>query len=131
MDRNIFCEKFINLDFTRRSEIDIRRLLHASNLRSERECDRRLKAKDDWLKVTIAMEEMSELQKELSKYLRGEGDRIGILEEIADVYIMLGSLVDIFERDKDIDITRDDIKKAAYIKLDRLASFDKKEGEDK
>lgn len=130
MDRNIFKEKLLNQDFTARIERDIRLLLHASNLRSQRECACKLKAKDDWLKVTIAMEEMSELQKELSKYLRGEGDRIGILEELADVYIMLGSLVDIFERDKDIDITREDIKKAAYIKLDRLTLSFKEESED-
>ena len=32
----------------------------------------------------VAMEELSELQKEISKELRGQGDRDGILEELGE-----------------------------------------------
>lgn len=39
--------------------------------------------------MIIAMEEMSELTKELSKNIRGFENRDAILEEVADVYIML------------------------------------------
>lgn len=37
----------------------------------------------------ICMEEMAELQQQISKYLRGCGDRLCLLEEMADVYICL------------------------------------------
>lgn len=39
--------------------------------------------------LIFAIEEMSELQKELTKVLRGEGDRYGVLEEMADVLISM------------------------------------------
>lgn len=42
--------------------------------------------------LVVAMEEMSELTKELCKYLRGNGDVGHIIEEIADVEIMLEQL---------------------------------------
>lgn len=40
----------------------------------------------------VAIEELSELQKELTKMLRGDGIRLHIVEEIADVEIMLDQL---------------------------------------
>lgn len=39
--------------------------------------------------VFVAIEELSELQKEFTKYLRGKGNRDNLIEEMADVYIML------------------------------------------
>lgn len=39
--------------------------------------------------VVVAIEELSELQKELCKHLRGKANRENITEEMADVYIML------------------------------------------
>lgn len=39
--------------------------------------------------ITMVFEEMSELQKELCKHLRGKDTTQGIAEEIADVEIML------------------------------------------
>lgn len=39
--------------------------------------------------LIFAIEEMSELQKELTKVLRGEGDQYGVLEEMADVFISM------------------------------------------
>ncbi len=48
------------------------------------------------MQITIAFEEMSELQKELCKYLRGSGTREKIAEEIADVEIMLEQMKILF-----------------------------------
>ena len=42
--------------------------------------------------ITKAIEEMSELQKELCKVLIGEMDLLNIVEELADVEIMLEQL---------------------------------------
>ena len=44
------------------------------------------------MQSVVAMEEMAELQKEISKTIRGEGDIKCLIEEMADVYIMLRQL---------------------------------------
>ena len=44
------------------------------------------------LKCTVAMEEFAELQQQVSKQIRGYGDKLGLLEEIADAYICLSFL---------------------------------------
>lgn len=57
------------------------------------------KAVDKWGKkaqVIVAIEELAELQKELTKYLRGDLRRGKMLEEMADVEIMLTQLKVIF-----------------------------------
>lgn len=46
--------------------------------------------------VIVAIEEMAELQKELTKWLRSKGNAAGLLEEMADVSIMLNQLQLIF-----------------------------------
>ena len=48
------------------------------------------------MQLIVAMEEFSELTKELCKYLRGQGDIEHIKEEMADCYIMLSQLKIIF-----------------------------------
>lgn len=53
--------------------------------------------------ILIAIEELSELQKELIKYLRNKDNQDYISEEMADVYIMLYQLRLIFKNDKKID----------------------------
>lgn len=65
------------------------------------------------LKCTIAMEEFAELQQQISKQIRGYGDRIGLLEEMADAYICLSFLESIFN------ISKDDLQKAIDVKLQR------------
>lgn len=57
-------------------------------------------------KCTVAMEEFAELQQQISKQIRGYGDRIGLLEEMADAYICLNFLESIF------DIKPEDLQKA-------------------
>lgn len=65
------------------------------------------------LKCTVAMEEFAELQQQISKQIRGYGDRLGLLEEMADAYICLSFLESIF------DISSEDLKKAIDVKLQR------------
>ena len=67
------------------------------------------------------MEELSELQKEISKELRGKGDKVNVLEELADVQIV------IYYVKKILGISNEDIEKAISVKIDRLASIVYKE----
>lgn len=62
----------------------------------------------------VAMEEMAELQKELSKALRGEDNTEKIVEEMADVYMMLEQLHLIY------DIPCEAVAIALSAKADRL-----------
>ena len=59
------------------------------------------------------MEEFAELQQQVSKQIRGYGDKLGLLEEIADAYICLSFLESIF------DLKPDDLQKAIDVKLQR------------
>ena len=63
--------------------------------------------------ATKTMEECAELQVELSKHICGQGDRMHLLEEMADVYISLWIIQNVF------DIPTDDIDKAIDVKLKR------------
>lgn len=72
------------------------------------------------LKCTVVMEELAELQQQISKQIRGCDDTIGLLEEMADVYICLYFLGSIFG------ISREDLEKAIDVKLEREKSrFDR------
>lgn len=81
----------------------------------ERKCIiKRSIERQSWkLKCTIVMEELAELQQEISKQIRGNDDQTGLLEEMADVYICLSYLESIFGIDSE------DIKKAVDVKLER------------
>jgi hypothetical protein len=48
--------------------------------------------------IGVAIEEMAELTKELTKHLRNKGNEYGICEEIADVEIMLAQLKLIYKK---------------------------------
>ena len=75
---------------------------------------RRSLQKHSWkTKCTVAMEEFAELQQQISKQDRGYGDRIGLLEEMADAYICLNFPESIF------DIKPEDLQKAIDVKLER------------
>lgn len=63
--------------------------------------------------LDMAVEEMSELTKEICKHKRGLGDKGHIAEEIADVEIMLEQLKLIFDRRVSVEAQVDS-------KLDRL-----------
>lgn len=64
--------------------------------------------------MIVAIEELSELQKELTKALRNKIDRVAILEEYVDVMIILEQIKILYKlNDKDINLMK-------KIKLDRL-----------
>jgi hypothetical protein len=65
------------------------------------------------LQLTMAIEEMAELTKELTKDLRNLGDKPHIIEEIADVEIMLEQLKIIYKCSSPLEETK-------KIKLARL-----------
>lgn len=66
-----------------------------------------------FLQITVMMEEMSELQKELCKYLRGKYSLANIAEEIADVEIMIEQMKMLF-------CCADDVHKVRRRKVERL-----------
>lgn len=63
--------------------------------------------------IAMVFEEMSELQKELCKYLRGRGSFEHIAEEIADVEIMLEQMKMLF-------FCTDDVRNERRRKVERL-----------
>lgn len=69
------------------------------------------------------MEELAELTKEISKELRGKGDYINILEELADV--QLG----IYYVQETCGIETDKLHKAMKIKMSRLNDVLQEQGE--
>ena len=73
-----------------------------------------LKSETPRTNCIICMEELAELQKEISKQLRNKGDSYGLLEELADVYICLEMLKKMFN------YSSDEIARAVEIKLDRF-----------
>lgn len=68
--------------------------------------------------LIIVIEELAELQQQLSKYLRGNADRIGLIEEYADVVVGLDYIKHI------CNITDEEINKAINVKIDRLQNTD-------
>ena len=66
------------------------------------------------MQLTVAVEEFSELIKEICKLKRGNNNIEGIAEEMADCYIMLKQLEIIF------DIDTGDIRHIINNKIDRL-----------
>ena len=76
-------------------------------------------AKNNYMKdpdiynLATTIEEMSELTKELTKMLKGKGDAIGLLEELADVQIGTWVLMRMFN------ISEDDLNRAIQIKVEQ------------
>lgn len=65
------------------------------------------------MNIIIIMEELAELQQELSKALRGKGDRMSLIEELADTYLGVKYTQEIF------DISDETLAKAVNVKLNR------------
>jgi len=72
--------------------------------------------------LIIVMEELSELSKEISKELRDKGDKISILEELADVQLGIYYVQEI------CGITNEELNKAMNIKMKRLEDVLKTNG---
>lgn len=68
--------------------------------------------------LIIVMEELSELSQEISKFLRGKKDLVGLTEELGDVYLALDYVKSI------CGISTDDLNKAMNVKIDRLENTD-------
>ena len=66
------------------------------------------------LQAIVAIEELSECQKEICKFLREEGNKEHIAEEVADATIMLEQLRIIFDINKEVCMYMDE-------KVQRLA----------
>lgn len=64
--------------------------------------------------LIICMEELAELQQAISKELRGKGDTVNILEEVADVLLCIGYIQEI------VGLSDDLIVSAMNVKIDRL-----------
>lgn len=86
----------------------------ASKLRVKMVIDDILESETQSINCIICMEELAELQQEISKQLRNKGDTYGLLEELADVYICLDILKKMFN------YSSDEIARAVEIKLDRF-----------
>lgn len=66
------------------------------------------------MQTVVAIEEMSELQKELSKFIRGKGNRDNLIEEVADALIMITQIQLMYH------ICDEDVRKVMDFKLNRL-----------
>jgi len=66
--------------------------------------------------VTVAIEELSELQKELCKFIRRNGNLSNIAEEIADVQLMLWQMQTVF------DVRQEEVERRVKYKIDRTIS---------
>lgn len=64
--------------------------------------------------LIICMEELAELQQALSKELRGKGDPVNILEEVADVLLCIGYIQEI------VGLSDELIVSAMNVKIDKL-----------
>lgn len=69
--------------------------------------------------INMLFEEMSELQKELCKHLRGQTDVTHIAEEIADVEIMLAQMKCIFMCSRQVRSWREQKVKRLSDRLDQ------------
>ena len=66
------------------------------------------------INLIILMEELSELQQSISKYIRKRNNKLDILEEMADVFIYLRVLYQL------VDISEEEFNAALRIKMDRF-----------
>ena len=74
--------------------------------------------------IVVAIEELSELQKELCKSLRGKTNKENIIEEIADVLIMLDQVILYYkiEQQEIYKVTEYKIKRTEERLLEDIAS---------
>ena len=75
--------------------------------------------------MVVAVEEFSELQKEICKKLRGAGSRVNMAEEIADVEIMLEQIKYMLAGDDEYERIKIDMEIEAWkeSKVRRLAGM--------
>lgn len=76
--------------------------------------ERAIEAYGKDMQLTVAVEEFSELIKEICKHKRGSENRDAIIEELADCYIMMEQIEIIF------DISDEELAEMYIEKLNRL-----------
>lgn len=116
MDKNLFFDNFLKA----KSEINKQEILETliKSIESNKD-DGNPRGHGN---LIIVMEELSELTKEISKWLRGKGDRISMIEELADVNLGIYYIQEICK------ITDDEVHKAMNVKVDRLDKVLKEKG---
>lgn len=116
MNREVFIEQFNKADSSIDKEwiLDILNQSVDSNLSDGNPRGHR--------NLIIVMEELSELSKEISKELRGKGDKTNILEELADVQLGIYYVQEICK------INNEDLYKAMNVKMKRLEDVLKANG---
>ena len=77
--------------------------------------------KNGTLNLVITMEELGELQQQVSKFIRGKDNHYELLEEVADAYFVLGYIRDI------CGLSDEEVTKAINIKLNRQAKRNQEE----
>lgn len=113
MDRKIFSEKLARAK-EQQSDSIVERCNNLADL--ENEFYNKYVADSDTdinYQKLVAIEEFGELQHEITKDLRGNLDRIGILEEMADVQIVIDTLRRVYN------ISIDELDAAIKVKLVR------------
>ena len=116
MNREVFIEQFNKADSSIDKEwiLDILNQSVDSNLSDGNPRGHR--------NLIIVMGELSELSKEISKELRGKGDKTNILEELADVQLGIYYVQEICK------INNEDLYKAMNVKMKRLEDVLKANG---
>lgn len=116
MDKNVFCEKLLEANPILNKEWILEVFTNAvnSNLGDGNPRGHR--------NLIIVMEELAELSKEISKELRGKGDNINMLEELADVQLGIYFVQEI------CNISDGDLYKAMNVKTSRVSEALKEKG---
>lgn len=83
------------------------------------------KYEDGIINIIIVIEELSELQKALTKRIRHKGSVEDIIEEMADVYLAMNYIMLIYN------ISKDDLIRAVKVKNDRMTKILMEEENDK
>lgn len=73
--------------------------------------------------LVVAVEEYSEMIKEITKHLRGKGNKMNVIEELADIEVVNDQIMII------LGITKQQVKMFKDFKLKRLQEFYLKEKE--
>ena len=107
MKREVFIERFDN-ETNPLTKKEIRKILNDS-IESIRDNNPR----GTHIKV-ISMEELAELTQAITKDMRGKLDDVNLLEEMADVYLVLQYLQNIY------DISDESLLRAASVKAKRI-----------
>lgn len=77
--------------------------------------DRSIETFGETVQLVVCMEEMAELTQAISKYIRGKRNRSNEVEEIADVFICLGIVMEALH------ITIDEVDEIVKKKQERIA----------